>query len=83
MFLLEKSIFLKKVQKKKISRKDVKWINTLNEIKKVPVVFFGNEFFDAIPIKQFKRMKNSIFEKNYTLDKKKKIKEFVRFKIGE
>jgi cyclopropane-fatty-acyl-phospholipid synthase len=75
MFLLEKSIFLKKVQKKKISHKDVKWINTLNEIKKGPVVFFGNEFFDAIPIKQFKKVKKNFFEKNYSLKKNKKIKE--------
>ena len=75
MFLLEKSIFLKKVQKKKISTKDVKWINNLNEIKKGPVVFFGNEFFDAIPIKQFKKIKNNVFEKNYALEKNKKIKE--------
>ena len=75
MFLLEKSIFLKKIQKKKISNKDVKWINNLNEIKKGPVVFFGNEFFDAIPIKQFKKIKNNIFEKYFTLDKNKNIKE--------
>ena len=36
---------------------------------------FWNEFFDALPIKQFKRTKNSILEKNYTLDKNYKIKE--------
>jgi len=74
IFLLEKSMFLRKMQKKKISDKDVKWINSLNEIKKGPVIFFGNEFFDAIPIKQFKKIKNNFFEKNYTLDKSKKIK---------
>ena len=28
-----------------------------NKITKGPVIFFGNEFFDAIPIKQFKREK--------------------------
>ena len=75
MFLLEKSVFLRKVQKKRILNKDVKWINNLNGIKKGPVVFFGNEFFDAIPIKQFKKIKNNIFEKNYALEKNKKIKE--------
>ena len=75
MFLLEKSIFLRKIQRKKISNKDVKWINNLNKIKKGPVIFFGNEFFDAIPIKQFKKVKNSFLEKNYKLDKNKKIKE--------
>ena len=75
MFLLEKSILLRKVQKKKILNKDVKWINNLNKIKKGPVVFFGNEFFDAIPIKQFKKIKNNIFEKYYKLEKNKNIKE--------
>ena len=75
MFLLEKSIFLKKIQKKKISNKDVKWISNLNVIKKGPIIFFGNEFFDAIPVKQFKKVKNNFFEKNYTLDKNEKIKE--------
>ena len=67
MFLLEKSIFLRKVQKKKILNNDVKWINNVDSIKKGPVVFFGNEFFDAIPIKQFKRIKKNIFEKHYAL----------------
>ena len=75
MFLLEKSIFLKKVQKRKILNKNVKWINNLDGIKKGPVVFFGNEFFDALPIKQFKKIKNNFFEKNYELDKNKNIKE--------
>ena len=75
MFLLEKSFFLRRVQKKKILNKDVQWINNLNEIKKGPVVFFGNEFFDAIPIKQFKRIKNNIFEKYFVLEKNKNIKE--------
>ena len=43
------------------------------------MIFFGNEFFDALPIKQFKRKKNSFLEKNYTLDRNKKIKEiFVK-----
>ena len=75
MFLLEKSIFLRSVQKKKILNNDVKWIDNLNVIKKGPVVFFGNEFFDAIPIKQFKKINNNIYEKYYRLEKNKDIKE--------
>jgi NADH dehydrogenase [ubiquinone] 1 alpha subcomplex assembly factor 7 len=78
IFLYEESNNLKKMQKKNILNKDVKWINNFNEIKKGPVVFFGNEFFDAIPIKQFKKIKNSLFEKNYKLDKNYKIKEFFK-----
>ena len=75
IFLLEKSTFLKKVQKRKILNKDVKWISNLNGIKKGPIVFFGNEFFDAIPIKQFKKIKSNIFEKYYILEKNKNIRE--------
>lgn len=75
IFLYEKSSYLKKIQKKNISDKNVKWINNFKSIKKGPVIFFGNEFFDAIPIKQFKKVKNTFFEKNYSLDKNYKIKE--------
>ena len=78
IFLYEKSSYLKKIQKKNISDKNVIWINDFNSIKKGPVIFFGNEFFDALPIKQFKRIKNSILEKNYTLDKNYKIKEVFK-----
>jgi NADH dehydrogenase [ubiquinone] 1 alpha subcomplex assembly factor 7 len=75
IFLYEKSSYLKKIQKKNISDKNVKWINNFKSIKKGPVIFFGNEFFDAIPLKQFKKVKNTFFEKNYSLDKNYKIKE--------
>ena len=75
IFLYEESNYLKKIQKINISDKNINWINNFNSIKKGPVIFFGNEFFDALPIKQFKREKNSILEKNYTLDKNNKIKE--------
>ena len=78
MFLLEKSVFLRKVQRKKISNKDVKWIDSLNKIKKGPIVFFGNEFFDAIPIKQFKRKKNLLHEKYLFLNKNYQIKEIFK-----
>ena len=38
--------------------KKVKWIKNFNKIKKGPVIFLGNEFFDALPIKQFKKINN-------------------------
>ncbi len=75
IFLYEKSNFLKKIQKKNIADRSINWINKFDKIKKGPVVFFGNEFFDALPIKQFKRNKNSLFEKKYTIDENYKIKE--------
>ncbi len=77
LFLYEESKFLMKIQKKKIN-KDAKWISNFEEIKKGPVIFFGNEFFDAIPIKQFKKVKNTLFEKNYILDKNYNIKQVFK-----
>ena len=77
LFLYEESKYLEKIQKKKIY-KGVEWINNFNKINKGPVLFFGNEFFDAIPIKQFKKINNSLFEKNYTLDKNFRIKQIFK-----
>ncbi len=77
LYLYEESKYLRKIQKKKI-KNNIKWINNFNEIKKGPVIFFGNEFFDAIPIKQFKKIKNSLFEKNYILDKNYKVKQIFK-----
>ncbi len=78
IFLYEKSNFLKNLQKKKINNSKVKWIRNFNNIKKGPVVFFGNEFFDAIPIKQFSRKNNLLMEKYYSLNKKNKINEIYK-----
>ena len=74
IYLYEISNFLKDVQQKNINNKDIKWIKNFRNLNNGPVIFFGNEFFDAIPIKQFKKIKNSIFEKNFTLDKNNNIK---------
>tara|TARA_Y200000002_G_scaffold373227_1_gene372018 strand:- start:1275 stop:2339 length:1065 start_codon:yes stop_codon:yes gene_type:complete len=78
IFLYEESKFLKRIQKKNILDKSVKWINNFDKIKKGPVIFFGNEFFDAIPIKQFVKKKKFLFEKNYTFDQNYKIKEVFK-----
>ena len=79
IYLYEISNFLKKKQKNNINNNKVKWISNFKEIKKGPVIFFANEFFDAIPIKQFKRKNNSLVEKYYILEKNLKIKEkFVK-----
>tara|TARA_Y200000002_G_scaffold378107_1_gene384867 strand:- start:3247 stop:4293 length:1047 start_codon:yes stop_codon:yes gene_type:complete len=63
IFLLEKSDKLIKIQKNTIQDKKVSWIKNLNVIKDGPVLFFGNEFFDSIPIKQFKAQNFKIYEK--------------------
>ena len=75
IYLYEKSDFLKKLQKKNIDNKQVKWIRNFNTIKNGPVIFFGNEFFDAIPVKQFLIKNNQFLEKCYLFSKKDKINE--------
>ena len=56
--LLEVSNKLKKIQKVKINDKKVKWIRKIDQINYGPIIFLGNEFFDALPIKQIYRKKN-------------------------
>ena len=83
IFLYEKSNLLKNLQKKKINNLKVKWIKNFTCIKKGPVIFFGNEFFDAIPVKQFSRKKNLLLEKYYSLNKKNKINEIYKKASGK
>ena len=75
IYLFEVNKSLIKVQKKRIKSNKIKWINNFEKIKKGPVIFFGNEFFDAIPIKQFKRKSKVLYEKYYELQKNYKIKQ--------
>ena len=92
--ILEKSPYLKKIQKKKLNKFKVKWIKNLNEIKKGNNLFIANEFFDALPIKQFFKINNKWNERFIKLDKKnikcfvninsdiRKIEKKVGFKIS-
>tara|TARA_B100001057_G_scaffold157378_1_gene157970 strand:- start:5572 stop:6618 length:1047 start_codon:yes stop_codon:yes gene_type:complete len=93
--ILEKSPSLIKIQKKKLIRTNVVWVSKISDIKKSPSIFIANEFFDAIPIKQFVKKKSLWFEKfvNFeVLDKAfffekkvdiKNIEKKVNFKISQ
>jgi NADH dehydrogenase [ubiquinone] 1 alpha subcomplex assembly factor 7 len=78
IYLYEVSDFLKNLQKKNIRNNKIKWIKTFKSINNSPAIFFGNEFFDAIPIKQFKYEKGILFEKYYKFNKNKKIEEIFK-----
>ena len=78
IYLYEKSDLLKKLQKKNLQNSKVKWVKNFKKIKSGPVIFIGNEFFDSIPIKQFVRKKNLLFEKHFKLNKNNKIKEIFK-----
>ena len=68
--LLEISNKLQSIQKTKIKNNKVKWINNLNSINRGPVIFIGNEFFDALPIKQILKKNNILYEKHIKWSKK-------------
>ncbi|MBD1137844.1 SAM-dependent methyltransferase [Pelagibacterales bacterium SAG-MED43] len=79
--IFEKSPKLIKEQKKNIKFKNMKWITNLNKLDKSPSIFLANEFFDAIPIKQFLKSKSSWFEKFVYLSNDKKAK-FINKKVN-
>jgi cyclopropane-fatty-acyl-phospholipid synthase len=78
IFLYEKSKNLENLQKKKLDNKKINWIKNFNKIKKGPIIFLGNEFFDAIPIKQFKKINNILYERYVKLENNSKIKTFFK-----
>ncbi len=63
ILICEKSPKLIKEQKKKIKFKKIRWVTNLKKIGKSPCIFLANEFFDAIPIKQFLKKQNEWFER--------------------
>jgi cyclopropane-fatty-acyl-phospholipid synthase len=91
---LEKSIYLKKIQKQKLKNRNIKWLKNLNEVSNIPSIFIGNEFFDALPIKQFVKKDNEWYERNVKFSKLnqpkfidilndiKKIEKKIGFKIS-
>ena len=68
----EKSSSLIKIQKKKLIKTKVIWISQIDKIKENPCIFIANEFFDALPIKQFKKRENLWFEKFVNLKNPRK-----------
>jgi len=92
--ILEKSLYLKKIQKEKLKKENIKWLKNLNEISKSPNIFIASEFFDALPIKQFIKKKNKWYERNVEFYKSKhpklidlfidikKIEKQIGFKIS-
>ena len=77
-YILEKSPYLKKIQKKKLKNYNIKWINDFREIKEEHNIFMANEFFDALPIKQFFKIENKWMERFVMFDKNNN-KSFINF----
>ena len=91
----EKSPSLIKIQKKELAKNKIEWVSQIKKIKKGPCIFIANEFFDALPIKQFRKKENLWLEKFINLknlDKAfffekevdiKKIEKKIHFKISQ
>jgi cyclopropane-fatty-acyl-phospholipid synthase len=76
----EKSPNLIKRQKANIKFKDIKWVDSLKKIDRLPSIFLANEFFDSLPIKQFLKDKDIWFEKFVHTSINKKL-SFINKKI--
>jgi len=92
--ILEKSELLQQTQKANIRDTKIKWLNNLNELNNFPCIFIANEFFDALPIKQFLKKEKKWYERHvkFANDKKleyldipfdmQKFEKEIKFKIS-
>ena len=69
----EKSNFLIKQQRKNLSFKKILWVKDIENINSYPTLYLANEFFDAIPIKQFFKKKEGWVERFVELKNPKKV----------
>ena len=74
--ILEKSKLLQRTQKANIKNKKIRWLNNLNELNNLPCIFIANEFFDALPIKQFLKKEKKWYERHVNFTNNKKL-EFL------
>jgi len=73
----EKSEFLKKKQQLNLKSENITWIDDIKINNSYPTVFLANEFFDALPIKQFFKRKEGWVERfvHFKEEKKAEFKE--------
>ena len=66
--LIEASPVLRARQKETLARYDVQWAKNVAELPEAPLYLIANEFFDALPIRQFLRDANGWRERVVGLD---------------
>jgi len=71
--ILEKSELLKRAQKINIKNTKIKWLDDLNELNNYPCIFIANEFFDALPIKQFLKKDKKWYERHVSFTNNRKL----------
>ena len=92
--ILEKSPLLRDIQKKTIKDSKIKWLKNLDDLNNFPCIFISNEFFDALPIKQFIKKRNKWHERHVEFTNQikakfsdipfdiKKLEKKIKFKIA-
>ena len=70
----EKSQYLIDQQKINLDSEKVTWIKNIKNNYSEPTIFLANEFFDALPIKQFFKKEDGWFERFVNITNPKKIK---------
>ncbi len=73
--IFEKSEKLIKLQKSRLKKYNIKWLKNFDKLDNKPVIFLGNEFLDALPIKQYIKNNGSWYERYV-----KKHGKFFKFK---
>ncbi|MDC0454745.1 SAM-dependent methyltransferase [Candidatus Pelagibacter sp.] len=68
----ERSEFLKKKQQINLEYEKITWIENIEIDNSFPTIFLANEFFDALPIKQFFRKKEGWVERFVSLKEEEK-----------
>ncbi|MBN8511600.1 MAG: SAM-dependent methyltransferase [Rickettsiales bacterium] len=70
IFLFDINPWLIKKQKELLQRYNQKitWIKKLNELPNIPTIIISNEFFDALPIKQYTMIKDKWYEVTLIVD---------------
>jgi cyclopropane-fatty-acyl-phospholipid synthase len=59
----EKSTFLIEQQQQNLKTENIIWIPDIKKVNSYPTIFLANEFFDALPIKQFFKKKGGWVER--------------------
>ena len=77
----EKSQYLINKQKINLKTEKITWIENLEENFKDPTIFLANEFFDALPIKQFFKRQDDWYERFVDLTNPKEAK-FIEIKTN-
>jgi len=70
LYLLEINPYFIAKQKKKLNEynKDIRWIKTISQLPEIPLITISNEFFDALPIKQYIKANERWFESVMVID---------------